>query len=87
MTDWRRPFDYGRPAPLPARDQVAQARAQMGGAPLDLELARWRIHARDLAELRKAIGHSNSLLGLQFVIENSPALEGKGPQLFIEEPS
>lgn len=55
-------------------------------APLDQGLARWRIHSRDLAELRKAIGLSNNLFGLRFVLEVGPEIAGRGPRLFVEEP-
>jgi len=71
---------------MPAAEQLASARAQVEGLTDDeLAGARWRIHPRDLAELRAAVVDVETALGLWLIITADPDLEGRGPQLVWEE--
>lgn len=71
---------------MPAEEQLEQARAQLDGLTSDeLEGARWKIHPRDLAELRAAAVDVERALGLWLVIVADPDLEGQGPQLMWED--
>jgi hypothetical protein len=86
--DWRPPPDYGRTEPMPAAEQLQEAHAQLDVVVLrELVGARWAIHPRDLAELRRAIGDAERLHGLWFLITAHPDLEGQGPQLVWENPA
>ena len=81
MTDWKRPSDYGRPDPMPAADQLAEAALQLEWNARDLEGATWAVHPRDLTELRRVIGDATALHGLYFTIVADPELEGFGVRL------
>ncbi len=62
---------------MPADEQLDEARAQLEVVVVEeLEGARWAIHPRDLAELRRAIGDAERFHGLWFLITAHPDLEG-----------
>jgi hypothetical protein len=71
---------------MPADEQLEQARAQVEAVGLDgLAGAMWKVHPRDLAELRAAAVDVERALGLWLVITAHPDLEGQGPQLVWED--
>jgi len=73
---------------MPAEEQLASARAQLQAVGVDeFGGARWKIHPRDLAELRTAIGDAERFHGLWLLITAHPDLEGQGPQLVWENAS
>lgn len=72
---------------MPAREQLAVARAQLTGLRLEeLRGAAWRLHPRDHAELLDAGVDVERALGLRVVVVADPELEGRGPQLAWGEP-
>lgn len=81
MSDWKRPPDYGRPDPMPAAEQLAEAKLQIELNERSLEGATWAVHPRDLEELRTVIGDATALHGLFFTIAADPELEGFGVRL------
>jgi hypothetical protein len=75
------PPDFETRDPMPAAEQLINARTQVAAAGGTTNADRWVIHQRDYAMLRNALGRLEYLYGLRLEVSDDPGLLGRGPVL------